>query len=547
MFSFLRSRKTPRKEEPEPAPQKPGPAERNLSEQCGITTWSSIIDWENPDDQQADLDRRLALYEAIAMHTGPATTEGTVPCQTGTSQRELGVRHDEPAKPQGQQGKQPLTQPTTTRSGADMGVNAKPDDQDKRETTRTSGGPATPPVPPCTTSARRVPVEDRYGRVIQEDARYVNQPNAETPKLTRHPAMRRPPTQAGSTRAPVTPAPYSAPSTTARFTAAPASYPAKVPRWMDPHKVEVVLAERELARRAGESSDDAWVKRRKEYARQVVEEETAKTGRIPRQMSHGNVPNVADKTRQTHRQTSPGGIADVAFGGEHPTVAFARSAAEQDYQRRQAHELDLVDPDTVPIDTSWQERTYSGRAVGAAWVKLEKERGGDEPTHTSAVPSPLTIQKSVTNTRLDEGVLGRHVPKPPSPYSQSKPSMSYCHAAGEYLLGLHLRSLERGCTCQYSSVSAQRDKAEPQRPTQSHVHGQRNYVDDVDNRSPGPVADNVKTGEPRVHFSLPPHPRYNTNGYNADDGDDDDNRDRGGSDSGSSDSDILAPARPRRF
>lgn len=119
--------------------------------------------------------------------------------------------------------------------------------------------------------------------------------------------------------------------------------------------------------------------------------------------------------RQMSRKAEP----DPFYHGEHPNVAYARHSAEQDYQRRKPRERGLVDPSTVPVDTSWQDRTYSGQTVGPAWTKLTKELNpeGDHPAQwteqdvtlprTSAVPSPLSVKKT------PEGVQ-RTVSQPPS-------------------------------------------------------------------------------------------------------------------------------------
>lgn len=515
MFSLLRSRKKLPKEKAEPAPPRPGPAQHNLSQQCGIETWSPIIDWTSLEAQQADLERRLASYDSKR----PATTEGIVPGHPGTTSNEPSVPNNKPAAGQ-RQGKQPVTQGTTGRPDVDRGFITQQDEQYQRKTTRTSRVPTAPPVPLQTSSAHKTPSRDKYDRVVKEESRYVNKPNAGRPGLTRRPAMRVP-----STSRPSAPAPYSAPSTTARFTEVPsapapiqpAPYPAPVPRWMDPHHIEAELARREVARHADDSNDNAWAKRREEYTRQVEKEEVTGNKPASRRVSAREAPKVTAKTNPMPRETSSG--EGPVFGGEHPAVAFARQAAKQDYERRKAREPYLIDPDTMPIDTTWQERTYSGRAVGAAWVKLEKERGHRDPTYTSAVPGPLTIQKGVADMNIERPA--RNLPQDARyrAYQPPTPQMSYCHAAGEYRPGGHLRSLDRGCTCAYTSVSAQRDVGKSQRPSAS---GQ------VVN------SDKEKSRGPQVHFSTPPHPRYNATGYMPDD------------DGDSSDSDILAPARPRR-
>lgn len=123
--------------------------------------------------------------------------------------------------------------------------------------------------------------------------------------------------------------------------------------------------------------------------------------------------------QQQPRRVSRKAVPEPVFHGEHPDVAYARRLAEQDYQSRKPREQGLVDPSTVPVDTSWQDRTYSGQTVGPAWTKLTRELNpeGDHPAQwtdqdvtlprTSAVPSPLSVKKTPERVQ-------RTVSQPPS-------------------------------------------------------------------------------------------------------------------------------------
>ncbi|KAH8910711.1 hypothetical protein BR93DRAFT_934311 [Coniochaeta sp. PMI_546] len=194
------------------------------------------------------------------------------------------------------------------------------------------------------------------------------------------------------------------------------------------------------------------------------------------------------------------------FRGEHPNVAYARCLAEQDYQRRKDQEPGLVDPSTVPVDTSWQERTYSGPVVGQAWVQLAKELYPDgdplaqwrdqEVTlpNTAAVPNPLTVQNRLL---MKYGVI-----------TQS----TSCHERAT-----PQKPANDGRIQTRSSIN-------PPTPHQSRIHGRLSCMEDGNDSLPGPVVTPNKgqSKESRLHYSLPPQPRHASR-RRYDEKDDDDN------------------------
>ncbi|KAB5563593.1 hypothetical protein GE09DRAFT_788024 [Coniochaeta sp. 2T2.1] len=71
------------------------------------------------------------------------------------------------------------------------------------------------------------------------------------------------------------------------------------------------------------------------------------------------------------RTTDSGGRYATLSQGEHPNVAHARWEAMQWFEHQDREERQqLVDPATVPIDRSWQERTYSAPPAGPSWAQL---------------------------------------------------------------------------------------------------------------------------------------------------------------------------------
>lgn len=522
-------------------PKKPGPAQRQLSEGCGITSWSpGLFDFDSIEAEEADLNRRLATYDQVSQDKLPATSEGA-----GTGYFKLAkVTTDKGVAPQQQQQrKKPLLESTGARQALRLDVIKQRQTEARRRTKLSTGLPSPPLAPPQTSSTGARPGRDVYDWADNEDPRYVTKFDSGRPCLTRRPATREPSASAASAAPP-----HSAPSTTSRFLQVPATpkeisptrYPAPMPRWLDPHKVGAELAQREAARWIEDNGVDPLLKRCDDFTQRLDRDE-------------------AGTAKQTPRQANQGGAHDVVFGGEHPNVAFGRSLAQQDYQRRKAYEQGLVDPDTVPVDTTWQAGTYSGRAVGSAWVKLERELGNQEPINTSAVPGPLNISAH-RPTKVKPNVDWRHMPRSRSPtgYAVPRLRMSYCHAAKRPMPGRHVPSLDRGCSCQHDNLDSQGDQAKP----------------GGINRSPAVVMKkNGCARDPRALFALQPHPRHNATG--STDADDTKNNDddrhissrpastrakayraagnynrrrddtRRGSDS--SDSDILAPARARRF
>ncbi|KAJ9149637.1 hypothetical protein NKR19_g5613 [Coniochaeta hoffmannii] len=499
MPSFFRLRKpSPPEKEPVPVPKKPGPAQRQLSEGCGITSWSpGLFDFDSIEAEEADLNRRLATYDQVSQDKLPATSEGA-----GTGYFKLAkVTTDKGVAPQQQQQrKKPLLESTGARQALRLDVIKQRQTEARRRTKLSTGLPSPPLAPPQTSSTGARPGRDVYDWADNED-----------------------PSHAGT---------ICIGSLCCAAALGTLYYLALLAR--------AELAQREAARWIEDNGVDPLLKRCDDFTQRLDRDE-------------------AGTAKQTPRQANQGGAHDVVFGGEHPNVAFGRSLAQQDYQRRKAYEQGLVDPDTVPVDTTWQAGTYSGRAVGSAWVKLERELGNQEPINTSAVPGPLNISAH-RPTKVKPNVDWRHMPRSRSPtgYAVPRLRMSYCHAAKRPMPGRHVPSLDRGCSCQHDNLDSQGDQAKP----------------GGINRSPAVVMKkNGCARDPRALFALQPHPRHNATGStDADDtkNNDDDrhissrpastrakayraagNYDRPRDDtrrgSDSSDSDILAPARARRF
>jgi hypothetical protein len=308
--------------------------------------------------------------------------------------------------------------------------------------------------------------------VLSLDTRYAKTFHANLPDLIRDAVVR-------SLRVPTA---TMARSLSTPFMPGPSThtpYPAPVARWQDLYKIEQQLVERELARWGEKSSDSPWARRVMGSPRQIDDdEEAAKARQLVRRITERSDHQVLEGPQSDQRRRS---TADVVFGGEHPTIAYARHLAEIDYQRQRAHEPDLVDPMNVPIDTTWQEQTYSGQAVGAAWLRLEEERREHGPTRTSAVPIPLNFQKHVAETPMDEAR-----------------TWSYCHVAKKRLPGRHIRVLERGCSCQFDAAQAQ---------STAQSRQDLGYLR-IAERSDSRVVPVKKSTAPRVHFSVPSPLRY---------------------------------------
>lgn len=109
----------------------------------------------------------------------------------------------------------------------------------------------------------------------------------------------------------------------------------------------------------------------------IGEQATSKRERRDKAIaSHSGPKGRADPGRKHTEQQQHFDPFQSMTNGEHPAAAFARSEAVKDYDRRKDSEPGLVDPSTVPIDKTWQDRTYSAAAV--APLRLTKKVSSEE-------------------------------------------------------------------------------------------------------------------------------------------------------------------------
>ncbi|OIW35333.1 hypothetical protein CONLIGDRAFT_53859 [Coniochaeta ligniaria NRRL 30616] len=374
---------------------RPGPAQRRLTETCGMRPWDSNIDIDSIEKAEEALQKRLDAIEASShLRSSSRRKSGlTVDTQTGS-------KYDE--------GKKPLPKPGLNRRGTDFRQGATSHhghhEEGKRQKVENSGGympPFAPKLPVSETGMNREGVD---WEVIDDYERYKRK----TSRTYTPPRLQR-----ATTGAPL------------------------------------------------ETKD-------KIFDNLVAQVERQDLGRHPTAKQHHPRP----ATRAEH--------ADTLYRGEHPNVAYARHLANDDYRRRKGHEPGLVDPSTVPVDTSWQARTYSGPVVGEAWLKLAKELYPDgDPLaqwrdqevslpNTSAVPNPLALQNSL---------LAKHGVQEP------------------YIGGR----------------SQTRAPARPPSPHKGQMLEYYSYLwdEDEDDSSPGPptTRHKGKGKEPQAHLAAPPRPR----------------------------------------